>query len=92
MKFSLGQVVMTAGIANFVNEIGINGELELSRLIGRHVNGDWGDVSEDDKVMNDEAVKDGDRIMSSYKLNGETIWVVTEWDRSVTTVLFPDEY
>ena len=56
----------------------------------RHI---WGDVSDADKRANYKAVKDGDRILSSYKSSdGLTFWIITEWDRSATTVLLPDEY
>ena len=54
---------------------------------------DWGDLSEEDKKANDKALKNGERIMSSYNTeNNIRIWVITEWDRSVTTVLLPEDY
>ena len=68
-------------------------------LVGRHVVGDWGDLSEDDRRLNDQAVKDGSRILSAYILNdGKTkVWVLTEAEddhgnRAATTLLLPDEY
>ena len=57
------------------------------------MSGDWGDVSDGDKRSNDEAVKDGDRILSAYHAPDKTkFWIITESDRSSTTFLLPDEY
>ena len=87
-KFSLGQVVMTRGIA----DSDLNKE-EIAKAVARHSNGDWGNLPTEDKAMNDEAVISGeDRILSAYVIDGEKIYVITEWDRSITTILFPDEY
>ncbi len=67
-------------------------------LLDRHYSGDWGNMDKDDKAMNERAVKDGSRIMSSYDLGSDdTIWVITEAEddrglRSVTTLLLPEEY
>ncbi len=68
---------------------------DLQMLMRRHAGGDWGDVPEADKRMNDAAVKIGARIISAYVLMGdgsERIWIVTEGDRSATSVLLPSEY
>ncbi len=55
--------------------------------------GDWGDLDDEDKKENELSVKQGFRILSAYNLeNGEKVWVITEWDRSVTTILLPEEY
>ena len=62
-------------------------------FLRRHECQDWGNVGADDWARNDEALRVGNRIVSSYRLkNGETIWIITEADRSVTTLLLPDEY
>jgi hypothetical protein len=62
-------------------------------FIYRHVQGDWGAVSEDDKRENDRAVQHGDRILSAYTTStGERLWVITKADRSATTLLLPEEY
>jgi hypothetical protein len=62
-------------------------------LLTRHLSGDWGEIPKDDAKANQEALKNGDRIMSGYPLeDGTRIWIITEWDRSVTTFLLPDEY
>ena len=62
-------------------------------LIMRHASGDWGELCDGDKKLNDEGVNSGDRLMSAYSLrDGVKIWIITESDRSVTTFLLPDEY
>ena len=83
----IGKVVITPGALEAVNSF------EISQLLGRHVAGDWGDVPGEDWIANDEAVLTGGRLLSSYKTqNEEKIWIITEWDRSVTTLLLPSEY
>ncbi|WP_051980601.1 hypothetical protein [Burkholderia sp. 9120] len=67
--------------------------VSVSDLLTRHLNGDWGDLTEDDRRQNDLALETGLRVLSSYALPGNvTVWIITEWDRSVTTVLLPDDY
>lgn len=62
-------------------------------LLNRHLSGDWGDVCQEDRLANDDAVKEGNRVLSSYVVApGTKLWLITEWDRSYTTVLLPDEY
>jgi hypothetical protein len=59
----------------------------------RHAAGDWGEVYAEDWSLNDQAVLDGTRLLSAYRtLKGKQLWVITEADRSVTTILFPVEY
>ena len=59
----------------------------------RHRQGDWGEVCGEDWELNDEAVENGTRILSAYRTaKQERLWIITEWDRSVTTILLPDEY
>ena len=60
----------------------------------RHVCGDWGDLCDEDKEINEDALKYGGRLMSSYTFEntGEKIWIITEADRSATTILFPSDY
>lgn len=88
-KFKLGKVVATRGVMEYVND---DAEA-IFPYLARHAIGDWGDACEEDKQINEDALKNGMRLMSVYKLkDGKTIWIITEWDRSVTTVLFPDEY
>src|SRR5262245_38884447 len=62
-------------------------------FLRRHVSGDWGDLSEGDRSANAHALKTGGRILSAYlTILGERLWIITEADRSRTTILRPDEY
>jgi hypothetical protein len=66
---------------------------ELMGMFQRHQSGDWGDLGAEDKALNDEAVKEGLRILSAYVTRkGIRLWIITEWDRSVTTALLPEDY
>ncbi len=88
-KFAIGKTVATPGAMAAMEEAGVN----PGELLTRHVTGDWGDVCEEDGGLNDEAIDDGTRILSVYKINDElTIWVITEADRSSTCLLLPEEY
>lgn len=88
-RFSLGQVVATPGALQAFQEA----HQTPHEFITRHNTGDWGDLSEEDKTENDLSVKEGFRILSAYKLKtGVKVWVITEADRSATTLLLPEEY
>ena len=66
---------------------------EIYHAIERHARGDWGDVDEEDRQANDEALTRNGRLLSSYRAtDGQTFWIITEWDRTATTVLLPDDY
>jgi hypothetical protein len=85
----LGRLVMTPG---FRNAMLANGQSPTPLLL-RHSQGDWGEVDEEDKAANDRAAWEGERLLSAYRLaDGTRVWVVTEWDRSATTLLLPEEY
>jgi hypothetical protein len=86
IRFQPGTVVATVGARQVADNHAI---LELLR---RHLAGDWGDLSNDDKKANEHAVTHGERILSSYRVGEEKLWVLTEADRSATTVLTPGEY
>ena len=59
----------------------------------RHMAGDWGDVDEEDKAANDQALTDGSRLLSAYRTAAaKKLWIITEADRSATTILLPEEY
>ncbi len=88
-QFELGSVYITQGIRTMLkNSIGV----DLSIYLLRHKNGDWGNVDIEDKIANDESTRIGERVLSSYHVSGEKIWVITERDRSCTTILLPSEY
>lgn len=86
--FPLGMVVMTPGAAALLVECGIHSH----EIIQRHQSGDWGELYPEDCALNDDAVKYRDRILSAYKLGVRRLWVITEANRSVTTLLLPSEY
>lgn len=84
-RFELGRVVATAAVMAL--------DVNLSPFIGAHARGDWGDVMPDDRQANEDALREGGRLFSTYTLaNGQKLWVITEEDRSATTVLLPDDY
>jgi len=87
-RFRLGQIVATRGVLKHLEHHGIQADPYLRR----HARGDWGDVAPEDALANERAVEHGARILSSYEVAGERVWLITEADRSVTTLLFPPEY
>jgi hypothetical protein len=88
-RFSLGQIVGTPGALAAMAEAGKN----PAEFLRRHVIGDWGDVDEVDRQANEQSLLDDSRILSAYKLStGERLLIITEADRSSTTVLLPSEY
>lgn len=88
-RFSLGQVVATPGAIGALEQAG----LDAPTLLARHQSGDWGDVGTEDHAENELALGRHLRIFSVYRLSAQvTIWIVTEADRSATTLLMPDEY
>lgn len=93
IDFELGEIIITRGIADKMKEDkSFANFVQLS--LGEYINCDWGTLDDADKDMNDAAVKSGDeRILAAYEFRGNTkIWIITEWDRSATTILFPSEY
>lgn len=95
--FPLGQIVATRGVYDLAQE-NPDFALFIQESLNRHIKTDWGDVDDEDKQTNDQALKQGTRLLSAYNddlfpKNGvATIWIITEADRSATTILFPDEY
>lgn len=86
--FPLGLVVSTPGAIDLLDRSGTN----ASHLLTRHQSGDWGTVCATDAKLNDQAVIDGARVLSAYVLGSERLWIITEADRSVSTILLPSEY
>lgn len=87
--FSPGKVVATFGVLGIVRHTGE----PLAPHLSRHLHGDWGELCEEDQAVNAEALKNGARLLSAYRLqDGTRIWLITEADRSVTTFLLPEEY
>lgn len=88
-RFNLGRIVITA---NALNELDPD---DVQRCLYRHAQGDWGDLPEEDHASNERAISGvvEDRLMSVYDdKNGKRFWIITEHDRSVTTILLPEDY
>ena len=87
--FPYGRAVATPGALAALSLAGIAPEA----LLDRHVRGDWGELCEEDRQMNAEALSTGGRLLSAYALpDGTRVWIITEADRSATTLLLPHEY
>ena len=85
----LGRVLATPGAIETL----IAARCDGGELLDRHAHGDWGDLDAHDRAANDRAVTEGQRVLSAYTLRtGATLWIVTEHDRSCTTLLLPSEY
>ena len=88
-KFPLGRLAITPGAINALQE---SGQLPID-FLSRHASGDWGEVSKEDQQENEFSIQNGFRILSAYRTKqGERLWIITEADRSVTTLLLPSEY
>lgn len=89
MSFPLGRILATPGALEAMEEAG---ETPAS-FLERHLRGDWGELDAEDTRENEFSLANGFRLLSSYRLsNGTKIWVITEADRSCTTLLLPSEY
>jgi hypothetical protein len=90
MALPLGRVYGTMGaLVAFAGAL----DEDLNSYISRHENGDWGEVDDHDRKANAYAVEHGLRVLSAYRLRtGEKVWIITEADRSLTTILLPSEY
>lgn len=92
MKFSLGQLVWTRGVNDRVADDEAFAKF-VTQSMHRHAIGDWGNLTADDVKENEYSLGHELRLLSAYEQEGlPKIWIITEADRSVTTVLFPDEY
>ncbi len=86
VRFQLGQVAITANAS-----LRLTTEAVFTALC-RHASGDWGDLCPEDTLANDDALDHGGRLFSAYGQAPDRFWVITEADRSVTTVLLPEDY
>ena len=85
---SLRRVVATPGALKLLSEAGE----DPFAYLARHAKGDWGGLCAFDRRQNEIALQDGYRVLSSYPVGREAVWIITEADRSVTTILLPEEY
>ncbi len=89
MRFQVGQLVSTPGALTALEKAG-QSPLEF---VSRHCQGDWGEVDAEDAEANEHAVDNDERISSAYRTClDKRVWVITEADRSATTILLPEEY
>jgi len=87
--FKLGQVVATPSAIDLLRSLALNPLIFLCR----HSQGDWGNLDEEDRQANREALKNGNRLLSSYQLTrSDRLWIITEASRASTTLLLPEEY
>ena len=84
----LGRVVATPGALELLSEAGE----DAFGYLARHATGDWGDLCAFDRRQNEAALREGHRVFSSYETPAGRVWVITGADRSVTTILLPEEY
>ncbi len=88
-RFELGVVVATPGALELLAATGT----DHTELLKRHHGGDWGEVDAHDRRANNAALRHGTRLLSSYPVGeGQRVWIITEADRSATTILLPEEY
>jgi hypothetical protein len=89
-RFDMGQIVVTTGADITLAQL----ERHPVQLLARHVEGDWGDLVEQDRKLNEQALNPDfpTRLFSRYEIDDEIFYVISEWDRSITTVLRSDEY
>ena len=85
-RFPLGQVAVTANAS-----VRLKTE-EVLTALRRHASGDWGNLCPEDTLANDSSVQEGGRLLSAYGDGRHRFWIITEADRSVTTVLLPEDY
>lgn len=88
MRFTLGHLLATPTVLNYLELNGITPQT----LIARHAAGEWGDIHPDDRLLNDQAIRNGSRLLSAYRISSQRIYIITEWDRSSTTILLASEY
>lgn len=92
LKVDLGALVMTSGISHLIH----NHDLDVGPFLARHARGDWGDLCDGDAELNNQALKGGGRLLSRYTLPSDLpercMYIITEADRSCTTLLLPSEY
>ena len=98
IRFSPGVLLATRGATALLMRAGVS----ASSLLRRHLSGDWGDIDPEDQATNEQSLERGLRLLSAYNLEvpfpdtprtfREVIWIITEADRSATTILLPEEY
>ena len=90
-KVPTGSIYSTCGVNELMDK---NDEYrgKVLQCLFKYMQGDWGDLCEEDKLENERALKEGDRLLGRYNIEPKPIYIITEWDRRNTTILFPEEY
>lgn len=91
LPVALGKLVVTAAVRDWRAASPLRPMLLLA-VLGMHETGEWGQVDNEDRAANDTALLEGGRLLSAWDLDGERVWIITEGDRSATTLLFPADY
>lgn len=91
MKFELGKTVVTLGVCSKMQEDKEFASF-VKRSLERYINCDWGDTCEENKLENEKSLKNGEPILAVYEHGDDAILIITEWNRSTTTILFLSEY
>ena len=91
-RFELGRVVVTQGALAALGDNDAARSTACSQLLAKHAAGDWGQCGKHDAKVNEEALVRGQRLLSVYTVRDQRIWVITEADRSATTILLPSDY
>ena len=88
-KFSLGKLIATPSAIEALADA----KQTPIEFVARHIRGDWGDACDEDRQANEDALRNGGRLLSVYRTaKGLKLWIITEADRSITTILLPEEY
>jgi len=90
-KFSIGKIFKTNGIATAISN-NIDFAYEIFKCFLRYINCDWGNLCEEDKLANEYALEHNERILGAYKTTQGKIYIITEWNREITTIMFANEY
>jgi hypothetical protein len=88
VKFQLGQLLITPEAMTLLEDSGVS----VFTLLGRHLSGDWGDVCAEDAKLNDDALRYGNRLLSVYHVDKQKLYVISEADRSASTILLSEQY
>ena len=88
MRLEPGRIVATPGALEVLEDAGV----EPHELLRRHLSGDWGELDAHDRRENERSLKHGFRVLSSYPVGEQKVWIITEADRSSTCLLLPSEY
>ncbi len=91
-RFGLGDCRATVGAMEALAAVGGDWRFNAAPYLARHQDGDWGEIDEHDRTVNEAALQTGARLLSAYTVGEQRIWLITEAGRTQTTILLPEEY